>query len=102
MTAHRESSPLSLHDALPIYSRIIMPRSERNSLTDKPQQFYLEPADANRLAALSGQFDENLRLLEKRLQVHISQHGNSFGVQGERSEEHTSELQSREKLVCRL
>src|SRR5690554_3981441 len=62
---------------------LIMPNPERNSLTDKPQQFYLEPADANRLAALSGQFDENLRLLEKRLQVHISQHGNSCRVQGE-------------------
>ena len=52
-------------------------------MTDKPQQFHLEPADASRLSALGGQFDENYRLLEKRLQVHISYHGNSFRVQGE-------------------
>ena len=42
----------------------------------------LEPADNNRLANLCGQFDENLRHIERRLDVEIASRGNRFRVTG--------------------
>jgi len=45
--------------------------------------FVLEPADNQRLASLCGQFDENLRLVERRLGVEIANRGNVFRVIGE-------------------
>ncbi|RFA30263.1 phosphate starvation-inducible protein PhoH [Alkalilimnicola ehrlichii] len=44
--------------------------------------FTLEPADNQRLARLSGQLDENLRQLERRLGVEISNRGHRFRVIG--------------------
>ena len=46
-------------------------------------QFTLEPADNERLANLCGQFDENLRQIERRLGVEISNRSNHFEVMGE-------------------
>ena len=43
----------------------------------------LEPADNNRLANLCGQFDENLRHIERRLNVEIASRGNRFRVTGQ-------------------
>lgn len=43
----------------------------------------LEPADNQRLANLCGQFDEHLRLIERRLGVEINNRGNNFRVIGE-------------------
>lgn len=43
----------------------------------------LEPADNERLANLCGQFDENLRLLERRTGVEIGNRGNEFTLSGE-------------------
>src|SRR2546422_8575552 len=51
-------------------------------ITSKPQQVFVSPDDLSRLYASLGNKDEAFRLL--------------------RSEEHTSELQSRLHLVCRL
>ena len=45
-----------------------------------PRQFNLEPFDHDRLARLCGQFDENLRYLEKLLNVKIGYRGNAFKV----------------------
>ena len=42
----------------------------------------LEPADNSRLANLCGQFDENLRQIERRLKVGISSRGNFFRLKG--------------------
>ena len=42
----------------------------------------LEPADNERLAALCGQFDQNLRQLEERLGVEINSRGNRFRIIG--------------------
>jgi len=44
----------------------------------------LAPEDNARLANLCGQFDQHLRLIERRLGVEISNRGNSFRVIGER------------------
>ena len=43
----------------------------------------LEPADNERLAELSGQFDAHLRQLEQRLGVEINSRGNRFRIIGE-------------------
>lgn len=43
----------------------------------------LEPNDARRLASLCGQFDENLRLIEQRLNVEIRSRDNFFAVYGD-------------------
>lgn len=42
----------------------------------------LEPADNDRLANLCGQFDENLRLIERRTGVDIGNRGNQFKLSG--------------------
>ncbi|MDN3517354.1 PhoH family protein [Aquisalimonas lutea] len=47
--------------------------------------FRLEPADNDRLARLCGQFDENLRQVEHRLGVEISNRAHRFRVIGEQS-----------------
>jgi phosphate starvation-inducible protein PhoH and related proteins len=54
-------------------------------LTDLPASvdLVLEPADSARLAALSGQFDEHLRQVERRLGVEINNRGNKFRVLGD-------------------
>src|SRR5690606_42088265 len=69
-----EISTLSLHDALPILlqQRHVVPLTERNQ----------HPLDAARL----------------HRDLPVAQHRGDV----DRSEEHTSELQSRENLVCRL
>ncbi len=45
-------------------------------------QFTLEPDDNERLASLCGQFDENLRQIERRLGVEIANRGNQFHIIG--------------------
>ena len=54
-------------------------------MTDLPASvdILLEPADGDRLAALSGQFDEHLRQVERRLGVEINSRGNRFRVLGD-------------------
>ncbi|NQD36850.1 PhoH family protein [Permianibacter sp. IMCC34836] len=49
--------------------------------------FTLEPLDNDRLAAVAGQLDENLRQIERRLGVEINNRSNQFRIIGER--EHT-------------
>ena len=44
--------------------------------------FTLEPLDNERLVGLSGQFDEHLRLVERRLGVEINSRSNAFRVIG--------------------
>jgi phosphate starvation-inducible PhoH-like protein len=45
-------------------------------------QITLEPADNQRLANLCGQYDENLRQIERRLGVEIANRGNRFQIIG--------------------
>ena len=53
----------------------------------------LEPADNERLAALCGQFDQNLRQLEERLGVEINSRGNRFRIiGGESPVQHAGEI----------
>ena len=50
------------------------------------REFDLEPSDNARLASLCGPLDENLRLLEARLDVQIRRRGDSFRVTGARAD----------------
>ena len=53
----------------------------------EPQrEFELLPSDNARLANLCGPLDENLRLLESRLDVRINRRGDTFRVNGARAE----------------
>ena len=49
------------------------------------REFELEPADNARLANLCGPLDENLRLVESRLDVEIRRRGDNFRVIGARA-----------------
>jgi phosphate starvation-inducible PhoH-like protein len=51
------------------------------------REFDLEPPDNLRLANLCGPLDENLRLLESRLDVEIRRRGGNFRVRGPRAEQ---------------
>ena len=55
------------------------------SLNELPESLdlVLEPADNRRLANLCGQWDEHLRLIERRLGVEVNNRGNTFRVIGE-------------------
>src|SRR3712207_8015134 len=81
-TATTEIYTLSLHDALPIFRRRVIYSFQPKIETDKVRE---RPHDT-RQVFLS--VDEELRV---RRGDHLV-----------RSEEHTSELQSRQYLVCRL
>src|SRR3712207_8394616 len=85
-TATTEIYTLSLHDALPIFQSYQTPKEVEETLG-------LPRVLSQSLMALNSQ----LVLLERGMQA-ISR----LGLQIPRSEEHTSELQSRQYLVCRL
>src|SRR5699024_12451714 len=73
----------SLHDALPIFQR--MYREQQRNRTDQiRKEEFQDPAELQKCLVLS-------RVLERNPKE-----------TGKRSEEHTSELQSRFDLVCRL
>jgi len=52
------------------------------TVPETQREFDLEPSDNARLANLCGPLDENLRLLEARLDVQIRRRGNGFRVLG--------------------
>src|SRR5207249_9845243 len=89
-------SPLSLHDALPIYTRSLATNLlgevfQRTALLHDEAELMLRqsiPSPANHIAVLRSIADGHNR--------------NNQISQRTRSEEHTSELQSRFDLVCRL
>src|SRR3712207_7095214 len=89
-TATTEIYTLSLHDALPIYSGFI------HMMTWLPQE---------RLGSAITNIHHAAQILEETVS-YIKERkafGQSVGsFQHNRSEEHTSELQSRQYLVCRL
>jgi phosphate starvation-inducible PhoH-like protein len=64
--------------------------------TSVSRDLILEPADNARLANLSGQFDEHLRQIERRLHVEIANRGNHFRVVGSASAARAGEQVLRE------
>src|SRR5690606_42044609 len=87
---------LSLHDALPIWlsgarrQRRADGRAVRRSLGLEPDLLNEDGVDGGR------------RMQRARDASHSVVRRRRLGAQSARSEEHTSELQSRENLVCRL
>src|SRR3712207_9309167 len=81
-TATTEIYTLSLHDALPIFEIVLEPAVQHVAVGVPPA----------RRVGLTGQLQQPLVLLGVVDAVEPQQ----------RSEEHTSELQSRQYLVCRL
>jgi len=63
---------------------LISPKHQLSNLSNHPNhlQLILEPDDNQRLASLCGQFDENLRQIERRLGVEIANRGNQFQIIG--------------------
>jgi phosphate starvation-inducible protein PhoH and related proteins len=60
-------------------------KQRREAVQGQHVEFELEPEDNQRLAALCGPMDQNLRLVEQRLGVEVRRRGNQFRVQGERA-----------------
>src|SRR5690606_39474379 len=88
------TDPLSLHDALPIFPE----RSREISLVEGDRSLFSVLQGAMSVASAGGEDrapagDEVVGPLTD---------ADPAGQKEKRSEEHTSELQSREKLVCRL
>src|SRR5690606_40121351 len=93
-TAPTRTYPLSLHDALPIFDiRIALETFVVKSLANRIDEAYVEKLEEN----LDGQLETTINGDYERATVLDT----DFHVKL-RSEEHTSELQSRENLVCRL
>src|SRR3712207_8764296 len=87
-TATTEIYTLSLHDALPIWVGRGLQQDERGPVgRPRPRRRHLPHR-----AALAGQGAREV--------VAVLRH--DHGLAADRSEEHTSELQSRQYLVCRL
>src|SRR5690606_41687613 len=92
----------SLHDALPICSRMAVASSAyKKALTgeSKNKQVLLK------IDRVTKKFDETVAVDDVSLNIHQGEIfallGGSGSGKSTRSEEHTSELQSRENLVCR-
>src|SRR5690606_41999695 len=82
--------PLSLHDALPIFSSL----TRTLALSDSFPKFELN----NNIVNLANTIGYKTYWLSNQGQIGV--HESPITIM--RSEEHTSELQSRENLVCRL
>src|SRR5690349_24232141 len=88
-TATTEIYTLSLHDALPISTKYLRARTFFHILTS-PEQSPSKPSSGPDFPTQNNHRFLVALIHAARTQIHI------------RSEEHTSELQSRRDLVCRL
>src|SRR5690606_40448783 len=95
-------STLSLHDALPIWKHAKQLAAEVAALRE--QLGRLGAMDVAELERQRAQLQQQIAAQEQELRDREERHRAEISrLQHElnRSEEHTSELQSREKLVCR-
>src|SRR5690606_41342534 len=94
--------PLSLHDALPFFFPFLG-REARAKAQDQGQVVrQLAAGIEARLSIGPRQRRQEFRTLEALAVPRDEVGADVRGAEGRRSEEHTSELQSRENLVCRL
>src|SRR5690606_41107477 len=84
------SSTLSLHDALPIFAAALLADEPGRGAIERPGSFSIH----SNYMECPGEF-QDAYTLSPILEI-LTDHDTR------RSEEHTSELQSRENLVCRL
>src|SRR5690606_41552474 len=90
---------LSLHDALPIYLDDLDVKFEGKihdiaTPTYSYENIYVEGTFADKALAIEGTVDDK--------NIQLTYNSSIDWKNNTRSEEHTSELQSRENLVCRL
>src|SRR3712207_9178461 len=93
-TATTEIYTLSLHDALPILSG----RETRNAAVRNPRRTTMK---VQPYLFFDGRCEEAIDFYKKALGAEVV-YMMRFNESPDRSEEHTSELQSRQYLVCRL
>src|SRR5690606_40464758 len=98
-TAPTELSPLSLHDALPICERVA---SGEDGADAEARAKAEAAAEAARKAREEAEEQERARRAVEAEVAEINRLMTEARRPKPRSEEHTSELQSRENLVCRL
>src|SRR5690606_41320616 len=96
-TAAPQLSTLSLHDALPISRRLAPPRVATPRATSLAATLPPSQCPCPWTAGSAPRWPRRLRSTPFQASV-----ASSTPSSNPRSEEHTSELQSREKLVCRL
>jgi phosphate starvation-inducible PhoH-like protein len=60
-------------------------KQRRESVVPQTLEIELLPEDNQRLAALCGPLDQNLRLVEQRLGVEVRRRGNQFRINGSAS-----------------
>src|SRR5690606_41290681 len=89
-TATTEIHTLSLHDALPIY------------VGSGVEDLIHAGAGGDGLLGVAHQKAQHADRLHQQEQIDAEGGHGAYAEQVSRSEEHTSELQSRENLVCRL
>src|SRR5690606_41317392 len=89
----------SLHDALPISIKIPKKGKISNTKQTKPETYIVEQGDT--FYGISKKFNLPVSDIEK-FNPNLNPRDLKVGILLQRSEEHTSELQSRENLVCRL
>src|SRR5690606_41375793 len=93
-------STLSLHDALPIYTLHYCRRHKVPVILANARLSERSARGYGRVGALARPMLQDLSLIAAQSEADAKRF-RDLGVPA-RSEEHTSELQSREKLVCRL
>src|SRR3989449_4394728 len=93
-TATTEIYTLSLHDALPIFPR-------RNEYKVQSIGRPYEPSEADDRSASGVPLSRRAQGVSKKISERLNGNEDAYREYG-RSEEHTSELQSRLHLVCRL
>src|SRR5690606_41084835 len=91
---------LSLHDALPISGFIGFGLKQFQA--GDPMRICIFSGSSNGISPEYRIAAAGLGRLLARNSVELVYGGAAVGLMGTRSEEHTSELQSRENLVCRL
>src|SRR5699024_11469634 len=99
VTPSRASFPLSLHDALPIFAGVEDPAlAELAGARGDVEEIYTAAAAESELLTAA-----SLRTRLRGLGISsVQAPPDDLPAQARRSEEHTSELQSRFDLVCRL
>src|SRR5690606_41090580 len=88
---------LSLHDALPIFQRELSTNHAAHLACLAKDIMFAHFFEPCRRICSSNRLLDNIDKHHRNYSIVVNQ--SAFG---DRSEEHTSELQSREKLVCRL
>src|SRR5690606_39418672 len=95
-------SAAPLHSDVPAHSSPSSPPRRSSDLPVRPA-LQARPAPAGgpgvRAGSVAPVLDQHRLLVHA---VHLTQHVHLLAERAERSEEHTSKLQSRENLVCRL